>query len=665
MPPSHDRRSWDGNLGDLPLTRIFELLADAPSFARCRAVCKSWRAAAATLDDRPATRAALSTAEDEDDAVEDIVRACMSHSFEPTHGMLFVGLGFDLTSFAERVSRRMPRRGGRPMPLVACLATGLVGPDATTGERRVVTWKDPDEDDPEWQMSLDSTDDEVAAFAERLEEAYERRRGAALVLGRAPGVVVDAFRARRGTPTRAAVDYLRGPEEARPPRGTPPRDMAVILGSHALDVDALDRRLAESSRAPPRIVGGLAAKLPNFRRWDASLTPSLYATRADEVDDDAFRRGEEEAGAATRGKDDLDMVGLRFRPAAGAGAGAEARAPPYRAVGGGGLAKIGPRYVIADVGESFLPTDGDGEMHDPFHDAPPAPVVDGASFMPLSHVTAVPDPSDREGVAAARDAGGTYTGSGEARRPAANAANAANDSPESSGSGSGDSSRTWMPSKAERGLSGKDLATHLRDACGYDVDDHGQLMQPTIRLFPGPRPRANPSRRARASARMNERHLYGDQLTAPGRITVHSVFGHDHRSMLVQGHGMRRGDRFYFQTPDAEASARSTREALESVPVDACVGGIAFCSVTREELFRGDDEAGESEPTEKRRSTPTDAEAFAARFPDAPVAGMLTTGEIFDRALVVGDDTDVASDGGGGGVRISELSATFVLFTRR
>ena len=214
------------------------------------------------------------------------------------------------------------------------------------------------------------------------------------------------------------------------------------------------------------------------------------------------------------------------------------------------------------------------------------------------------------------------------------------------------------------GLSGKDLATHLRDACGYDVDDHGQLMQPTIRLFPRSRPRANPSRRARASARMNERHLYGDQLTAPGRITVHSVFGHDHRSMLVQGHGMRRGDRFYFQTPDAEASARSTREALESVPADACVGGIAFCSVTREELFRGDDEGGGRVDGE-RRSTPTDAEAFAARFPDAPVAGMLTTGEIFDRALVAGDDSDVASDGRGGGVRISELSATFVLFTRR
>ena len=649
MTALHVRRSWDGNLGDLPLTRIFELLADAPSFARCRAVCKSWRAAAATLDDRPATRAALSTAEDEDDAAEDIVRACMSHSFEPTHGMLFVGLGFDLTSFAERVLRRMPRRGGRPMPLVACLATGLVGPDATTGERRVVTWKDPDEDDPEWQMSLDSTDDEVAAFAERLEEAYECRRGAVLVLGRAPGVVVDAFRARRGTPTRTAVDYIRGPEEMRPPRGTPPRDMAVILGSHALDVDALDRRLAESSRAPPRIVGGLAAKLPNFRRWDASLTPSLYATRADEMKDDASRRGEEEARAATRGEDDLDMVGLRFRPAAAAGA--EARAPPYRAVGGGGLAKIGPRYVIADVGESFLPTDGDGEMHDPFHDAPPAPIVDGASFMPLSHVTAVPDPSDREGVAAARDAGGTYAGSEEARRNATNGSN-------------GEYSRAWMPSKSERGLSGKDLATHLRDACGYDVDDHGQLMQPTIRLFPRSRPRANPSRRARASARMNERHLYGDQLTAPGRITVHSVFGHDHRSMLVQGHGMRRGDRFYFQTPDAEASARSTREALESVPVDACVGGIAFYSVTREELFRGDAEVGEGESTESGRSTPTDAEAFAARFPDAPVAGMLTTGEIFDRALVAGDDSDVASDGGGG-VRISELSATFVLFTKR
>ena len=122
MTALHVRRSWDGNLGDLPLTRIFELLADAPSFARCRAVCKSWRAAAATLDDRPATRAALSTAEDEDDAAEDIVRACMSHSFEPTHGMLFVGLGFDLTSFAERVLRRTPRRGGRPMPLVACLS---------------------------------------------------------------------------------------------------------------------------------------------------------------------------------------------------------------------------------------------------------------------------------------------------------------------------------------------------------------------------------------------------------------------------------------------------------------------------------------------------------------------------------------------------------------
>ena len=318
MTALHVRRSWDGNLGDLPLTRIFELLADAPSFARCRVVCKSGEPPPrrSTIDPR---RAALSTAEDEDDAAEDIVRACMSHSFEPTHGMLFVGLGFDLTSFAERVLRRMPRRGGRPMPLAACLATGLVGPDATTGERRVVTWKDPDEDDPEWQMSLDSTDDEVAAFAERLEEAYECRRGAVLVLGRAPGVVVDAFRARRGTPTRTAVDYIRGPEEMRPPRGTPPRDMAVILGSHALDVDALDRRLAESSRAPPRIVGGLAAKLPNFRRWDASLTPSLYATRADEMKDDASRRGEEEARAATRGEDDLDMVGLRFRPAAAAG----------------------------------------------------------------------------------------------------------------------------------------------------------------------------------------------------------------------------------------------------------------------------------------------------------------------------------------------------------
>jgi hypothetical protein len=67
-------------------------------------------------------------------------------------------------------------------------------------------------------------------------------------------------------------------------------------------------------------------------------------------------------------------------------------------------------------------------------------------------------------------------------------------------------------------------------------------------LLPGQRPRSNPTRHARADERLAAAGgIYGDQLTAPGRVSVHSVFGYDERTLLVQGQGLRRGDRFYFQ----------------------------------------------------------------------------------------------------------------------
>ena len=431
---------------------------------------------------------------------------------------------------AERVRGACPDAADAPCPS-SRPATGLVGPDATTGERRVVTWR-PDEDDPEWQMSLDSTDDEVAAFAERLEEAYERRRGAALVLGRAPGVVVDAFRSDEGHP-RAAVDYARA-GEARPPRGTPPRDMAVILGSHVgrgrvgSSVGGVIRSGAAENR------GRVGGEAPEFQevgrepgrhlctpreptRW---TTTRLGAARR--------RRGRRrEEGRSGHGR-------FAIRAGGGGGGGGGGSRPPYPRWAAADSPRS-VRVVIADVGESFAHGRGRRDARSVSRRAARARrrrrVVHAAVARHRRARSVGP-----RGRAAARDAG-EPTPVRERRDAPPNAANAANDSPESSGSGSGDSSRTWMPSKAERGLSGKDLATHLRRvrvrrgrSRSADAADDSSV--------PGTASRANPSRRARASARMNERHLYGDQLTAPRRITVHSVFGHDHRSMLVQGHGI-------------------------------------------------------------------------------------------------------------------------------
>jgi hypothetical protein len=78
-------------------------------------------------------------------------------------------------------------------------------------------------------------------------------------------------------------------------------------------------------------------------------------------------------------------------------------------------------------------------------------------------------------VAAAAAGGGTYTGAGAGRN--ANSGRSSTSAVSEEG--------LWMPPKGEKGLTGRDLALHLKDASGYDLDLDSSLVQPSLRLMPG------------------------------------------------------------------------------------------------------------------------------------------------------------------------------------
>jgi len=773
---------WD-ELGDLPLTRVLELLSDATQLARCRCVSRRWFAAATGLDARAVMRASLSTAASEAEAAEAVVSACMAHSFEPNYGMVFVGQGFDVTSFGRRVLERMPKKQGRPLPLIGCVAVGLIGPDAVTGRHRSVQWEDPDLTDPMFN-DLEGENPGILAGQDRAREILGSQRGAVLVLGRAPNAVVTSFHINRGNSfagilrdgadstcadveqtfdgasadlsqggylfggrfesgadagagagARGGGEHERGKDReaakdtarkdgaggrlGRTPPLThpPPLTHLVVLGNHMVDLDCLDRRLAAVAGAvPPAVVGGLAAKLPGMKPW--RRRSSLYVSRGDADTTTGAGSPDHKSEPLLFRADNMDLVGLTFGSLASS---PTSSAPPssiFDAVGAGGLSTIGPRYVVVDAMASYLPTeegeeeaelDSDDNEHQDSLPQIPTNSSSNQLFVPISHITAVPDPTDAAGVAAVLAGGGTYTGAGAGLR-ATKASTS--DTPVATSSSLSPTS-LWMPRKGEKGLTGRDLAIHLKDAAGFDLDDSGTLVQPSLRLFPCPRPRANPPRRARPVEDINARHLYGDQLTAPGRVSVHSVFGYDDKTMLVQGRGVRRGDRFYFQAPSPAAARRAVGAALDRARTDTttCIGGVLFCCLGRGDLF-GDSDATVHTASQStaaaavatvvppmRAMTCTDASQFLGRFPDAPLAGMFSTGEILDKALVIdggstgdvidgcdgdygdcdGGDEGVIGGGGwgaawspcpeprvpfggSGGIRISQLAASFALF---
>jgi hypothetical protein len=452
----------------------------------------------------------------------------------------------------------------------------------------------------------------------------------------------------------------------------------MVLGNHMVDLDQLDRRLAAAAGQvdgppPPRVVGGLATKLPEMRRQS-----SLYVSRGD-----AGGGGESEPSPFHA--DDKDLVGLAFASSSSSSSSVSSSSC-FEAVGAGGLSTIGPRYVVVDAQWSYLPSEEDDEDLEPNSEddddkqQQPAKRFPSQLFIPISHVTAVPDPTDAAGVAAAAAGGGTYTGAGAgAGAGGSSSASLSSSSPSS----------LWMPRRGEKGLTGRDLAMQVKDAAGFDLDDPGTMVQPSVRLCPCPRPRANPPQRARAEERMNSPHLYGDQLTAPGRISVHSVFGYDSRTMLVQGRGVRRGDRFTFQAPDPAAARRAVGTAFDSLRqadnAANCIGSVLFCCVGRADLFGDNVDATDGAAAVAVSTTGstgcTDASQFLERFPGAPLAGMFSTSEILDRALVIDGGDGGAGGGGGwgaawspcpeprvpfggsGGIRISQLAASFALFT--
>jgi len=58
---------------------------------------------------------------------------------------------------------------------------------------------------------------------------------------------------------------------------------------------------------------------------------------------------------------------------------------------------IGPRYVVCDAVASYLPADDEDHDSDSNDEQDRAPKE---MFIPISHITAVPDPTDAAGVAA-------------------------------------------------------------------------------------------------------------------------------------------------------------------------------------------------------------------------------------------------------------------------
>lgn len=648
---------WD-QLGDLPLTRILELLSDARSLARCRCVCRSWRAAAGGLDARPVVRVALSAYRlFEKDAAEAVVHKCLSHSFEPNYGMLFVGRGYDISKFASMVLQRLPRKNKQPIPLIGCVAGGLIGPDCVTGKLRTVQWED-----------IDLESFESSEEIHELMKELEAQRGAVLILGRAPNTVITPFHIKRRNRLKearmteetcrvqwendshvAAVEIERlisGDVDVGTTAGQGAgkgkihalHTRLMVLGHYLVDLNHLDRQMAAlagpaDGLPPPKISGGLAARLPRAKFWKRHS--SLFVSRGD----DGTTRPNRNSG------DDKDLVGLAFRTPH----------PCFEAVGAGGMSAIGPRYVVTDSQKSLLPTEAEWATpnwsesdSDDSGDEEMDQHGQQQMFIPISHITAVPE------SASSTPSGSTSSG------PQPSAAS------------------IWMPRKGERGLTGRDLAIHLKDATGFDLDDPGMLLQPSIRLFPSIRPRANPPRRARAMERMNSTRLRDDQLTALGRVSVHCVFGYDASTMLVQGSGVQRGDRFQFQVPDPVAARQVLRAALNAqrrVEKPSCVGGVIFCSFGRRDLFE-DSEPHTPLPVNLASYTTletdlatrcTDAMQFMESFPGVPLGGMFSTGEIMDRPLIIEDDTAQSEQSKPqaprGGIRVSQLGVSFALFT--
>ncbi|KAG9445934.1 hypothetical protein H6P81_012062 [Aristolochia fimbriata] len=175
-------------VGDDLLHNILSRLP-AVSFCCAAATCRSFRKICARILDRPKLLSALSLNPSLEDAVEEAFEKVLSEPIRPDFAIACIGRKFNMSKAHKLIQTRL----GDEIPVVTCLARGIIGKEAIAGEFLEVQW---DPDDPK----------EAGNAYNSSRNIY---RGILVTVGFVPGLKVSAIplkRAKKKSERGAVVD---------------------------------------------------------------------------------------------------------------------------------------------------------------------------------------------------------------------------------------------------------------------------------------------------------------------------------------------------------------------------------------------------------------------------------------------------------------------------
>ncbi|XP_068665888.1 F-box/LRR-repeat protein At5g63520 isoform X2 [Aristolochia californica] len=169
----------DGRILALGVDLLHNILSRLPavSFSRAAATCRTFRKICTRVLNRPKLLSALSLNTLLQDAVEEAFEKVLSEPIRPHFVIACIGRKFNLSKAHKLIQARL----GDGIPVVTCLARGIIGKEVITGEFVEVQW-DPD----------DSRENGKAYNSSR--NIY---RGILLIVGFVPGLKVDAVPLKR------------------------------------------------------------------------------------------------------------------------------------------------------------------------------------------------------------------------------------------------------------------------------------------------------------------------------------------------------------------------------------------------------------------------------------------------------------------------------------
>lgn len=227
-------------LGEDVINDIIKRLP-AKSVASAACVCRSWRNQAAKILCTPKLMSALSQNQRLEAAMDEILEKLLEKPIRPDFAIAFAGQKFSLS----RISSLLKKNLGSRIPIIACFAPGIIGPDAITKEQKEVKWRQPVF--------------ETSKTARR--RIIAEQHGLVVTIGHFPGLHIEAVPLRNSfvedeveSFVASLVNYASSLSNDSHPL------MMILLADPRANIRHMLESLDEGLHGNTVIVGGLAAE---------------------------------------------------------------------------------------------------------------------------------------------------------------------------------------------------------------------------------------------------------------------------------------------------------------------------------------------------------------------------------------------------------------------